>query len=180
MLRVGVFDVKGSNMRNFVGLLLLVAICAASSGCLRVVTKVDDLATNHDQVESFTADRPFGEVHTIIDDDATKCWSSVTSGQMMPTGSGYVVAGSGIKRIVEDRMIEPGRSATVDVVVKAFWPLPPESYILRADIKARGPSETEVTTYNADSNKGQRAFHRQVHRWVVDGVADCSGMGPFD
>lgn len=167
-------------MPKLVGFFLLIVVCAASSGCLRVVTKADDLATNHDQVESFTAARPFGEVHAIVDDDATKCWSSVTSGQMMPTGSGYVVAGSGIKREVEDHLIDPGRLAMVDVVVRAFWPLPPESYILRADIKALGPSETEVTTYNADSNKGQRAFHRQVHRWVVDGVTDCSGMGLFD
>ena len=97
---------------------------------------------------------------------------------MIPTGSGYVVAGFGIKRDIEELISETGKSASILVVIHAPWP--PVDYILRADILAKDATETKITTYNADSNKGQRSFHRQVQSWVAGNASDCVGMHLFD
>jgi len=159
---------------------LIVLVCAASSGCLhQAIPRPEDLTANHDHVETFTVPRPFDDVHAFISSTATKCYAKVFSGGAMPAGKGYVTTAT-IRREVDDRVLEPGKLASVAIVVRGGpWPMGPEDYILRADVKGLGPSETEVTTYNAGANRAQRAFHRQVHRWAAESVEDCSGMGPF-
>ena len=99
----------------------------------------------------------------------------------MPAGHNIYVSGIiGVRREIDDSLIEPGKLDMISVVVRAGAPFAPANYFLRADIRSVGSSTTEVTTYNAKPVKAQRAFHQRVQRWAVDDVIDCSGMGPFE
>jgi len=160
---------------------IMAGLLVACSGCLHeAITRPEDLAVHYDQVEHFTAQRPFEEVHAFVSGTASKCYAKAFSSTLMPAGKGYVSAGEGIHRDVEDRVLEPGKRAFVAVVVRGGpWPLGPEDYMLRVDIQSVGDGAVEITSYNAQPVRAQRAFHRQVHRWVVDAVEDCSGSGPF-
>jgi len=164
------------------GLPMMVPLCALFAGCLhQAISKPEDLSSSHDQVKSFVVQRPFDEVHALVSRTAAKCYTKVSSGTAMPAGKSYVTTGTGIHRDIDDRLLDPGKSAIVAVVVRGGPPpFGPEDYFLRADIKSVGPNETEVTTYNAKPVKAQRAFHQQVHHWAVDEIEDCSGTGPFD
>ena len=163
-------------MLKRIGLALVVFGSAAMSGCLhQAIRSPEELTTNHDQVSTFVAQRPFDEVHDFVNKAATKCYSKGDFGWVAPAEKNiYVPAGGGVHREVDDKVIEPGKLAMISVVVRGGPPpLGPENYFLRADIKSLGPAETEITTYNAVAVKGQRAFHQQVHRWAVDEVEDC-------
>jgi len=167
-------------MQKNIPYLVLVLTVFGCTGCLKNLEKPDDLSSHFDETHNFTVTQPFDVVYAAVESGTQHCWSMTSNGQLMATGSGFVHAGSGIKREVEERVLESGRHGSVAVVIHAYWPLPPVSYILRADVVALGTNETKVTTYNSDGNKAQRSFHRQVRSWVDGNTSDCAGMGMFD
>ena len=161
-------------------IIALAGMAGMCAGCASTATKPNLLSSRHDQMKVFTTQHSFDVVHATVSAAAKQCWSTLPSGQVMPIGSAFTYVNTGVHREIDDVEIEPGRHAIVDVVIRgAPWPLSREIYMLRAQIDAVSASETQVTTYNAQHNKGQRAFHWQVRRWVNDGVVDCSGIGPF-
>ncbi len=54
------------------------------SGCMHVLTQPDALLSEHDQVNTFTAQRPFDDVHAAINKAATTCYAMKWEGGVTP------------------------------------------------------------------------------------------------